>query len=406
MPTSPALFTTKHFAVVAARWPESIVYWDQGNQVALMSSLALLMLLVADIATDRRWRLMIAIGLVISGLLVAGVAFAQSFAQVKTIYGEAGRPISTNFAGPFYHHTSAGAYINAIWPIGLGLAALAWQSGKAWRFPVTLLMLLLTAIILAAHGLHVSRMPQVVGLFLVGVLVWLLVRSGSFRRGVVLLSAHKTRAAFAAATVLVVLVGLIAATGKLKHIASRWQLWAPQTSVVTRTELPPESAWPKLMRADLFIPSPNSGTGMLGARSIGYDAAFAAISARPIWGHGPANWMGAASQHSKDPLVRTFFQFLQFTHNDFLQVAVEWGVVAAIGWAGLLVGGAGSVVYIAFRHRRADPLVLAAAIGATAVLLQSLWDFPLQMGAIVLTVSTLSGLCWASLSAEKRAALA
>lgn len=394
-PTPVASFTLNHFAKVSARWPECIVWWDPANQVALMGGLALLILVVSDLATERPWRILIATGFLVAGIFVAGVAFAQNIKHVRTIYGEPGRPITTNFAGPFYHHTSAGAYINTVWPVALGLTAWAWQSlSRSYRAAAAGALLLLTLVIFGAHGTHVSRMPQVVGLGALVGLLWLLIHSGSFRRGIVMLNAHRNRALTAGALAIALLVGLVATTGKMHRIVTRWsEVWKPAPVVAAVAPLT-ESEWPKRMRDDLFIPS-SAGSMLLGTRSVAYEAAFAAIAAHPLFGHGPANWMGAASQYSHDPLVRTFFQYLQFTHNDYLQAAVQFGVVSAIGWALLLGGGAISVICIAWRRRQADPLTLAAAVAALAVLLQSLWDFPLQMGAIVLNVAILSGLCWA-----------
>ena len=122
---------------------------------------------------------------------------------------------------------------------------------------------------------------------------------------------------------------------------------------------------------------------------FGWRAALSAIADRPLTGHGPANWIGAASQHSDDPFVRTFYQFLQFTHQDPLQTAVEWGIPAALALWAVLVGSIVSV----FRLQRRPPLALAAACALAALLLQSQLDFPLQIPALALHAVVLAALC-------------
>jgi O-antigen ligase len=166
---------------------------------------------------------------------------------------------------------------------------------------------------------------------------------------------------------------------------------------------PPESAWPALVRDDLFIPH-TSRSGWLGDRGEGWRTAWRSIARRPLTGHGPGNWIGAASQNTTDPFVRTFFQFLQFTHQDLLQFAVEWGLPATLGWWGLLTGSV--VVVICACHWPHPPLrglMIASACALAAVLLQAQVDFPLQMPAIALNVSVLAALCWAGATAAPTA---
>lgn len=115
--------------------------------------------------------------------------------------------------------------------------------------------------------------------------------------------------------------------------------------------------------------------------------------------------MGAASRHSDDPFVRTFYQFLQFAHQDPLQTAVEWGVPAALAaWA--LPAAALLAVLRARRWR--SPLHRALALGAAcalvAVLLQSQLDFPLQMPAVALNAAALAALCLAGFRAPEPSA--
>ena len=153
------------------------------------------------------------------------------------------------------------------------------------------------------------------------------------------------------------------------------------------------------MRGDLMVPTNNRG-GLLGVRQIAYGSAGTAILARPWFGHGPANWMGAASEYCDDPMVRTFFQFVQFTHQDLLQFAVEWGLVGTIGWWGLLAGGPLWVLLFRATQRPPHPIRVGASIALAAVLLQAQWDFPLQMAVLTLNAAVLAGLCSSSCEME------
>ncbi len=157
------------------------------------------------------------------------------------------------------------------------------------------------------------------------------------------------------------------------------------------------------MRADLFVPYSPAG-GWRGARGESWRTALRGIAERPLTGHGPGNWMGAASQHTDDPFIRTFFQFLQFTHQDLLQFAVEWGLPATLGWWGLLVGAIGRRRGPGPRlaqRRNIGEIAIAAACGLAAVLLQAQVDFPLEMPAVLLNVVVLAALCWAAASGDQ-----
>jgi hypothetical protein len=150
------------------------------------------------------------------------------------------------------------------------------------------------------------------------------------------------------------------------------------------------------MRADLFVPY-TAGLGLFGVRREAWSTALRSIADRPLTGHGPANWIGAASQHTVDPFVRTFYQFLQFAHQDPLQSAVEWGLPVALGAWALFIGALVAVLrprqWLSPLHHH---LGVAAACGLAAVLLQAQLDFPLQIPAIALNVIVLTALCWSA----------
>jgi len=379
-PTPVADFTQAHFAAVAARWPSSIVWHTPANSLVCALALAAVVLPLIDLARTQAWAVTFSVALTATAVAVGLLALLQNYTHAPGIYWRHDRGMTGNFCGPFYHHTAAGAYFNTAWPLAVALTWLARIRRLPWV--VVAAAGVGTLIVLAAHGSHVSRFPQVAALAVAPFLLRSF-KAGSSRRWLWLAGA-------AAAVGL-----LVAVAGRPGEIVRRWQLLLADAPAVTVQPIPPESRWPALMRADLFVASHLPG-GRWGDRGESWSTAGRSVAERPLTGHGPGNWMGAASQNTEDPFVRTFFQFLQFTHQDLLQFAVEWGVPATLGWWGLLVGALVAVIrvrrWLSPLHRQ---LGIAAACGLAAVLLQSQVDFPLQMPAVALNVVVLTALCWA-----------
>ena len=382
-PTPVAAFTQAHFSRVAARWPASLVWPAPAGPLVLTLALAASTLPLLDLARSRGWALAFALAITATATLIAGLALLQNYTHATGIYWRDDGRLPGNFSGTFYHHTAAGAYFNTAWPLAVALTWLAWdRAGPALlRWSLILAGLLAVILLLAAHGSHVSRLPQLLALLVAPFLL----RSRpprTLRRWIV-----------PAATAAVVVVVLVAAAGRTAEIGARWRMLLAPAPLALLSAPPPAADWPALVRDDLFIPSA-ARPGLLADRGESWRTALRAIAARPVTGHGPGNWLGAASRHSADPFVRTFYLYLQFTHQDLLQFAVEWGVPAALAWWTLL---AGAVVAVLRARAWSGPahrsLAIAAACGLAAVLLQAQVDFPLQMPAIALNVIVLAALC-------------
>jgi len=388
-PTSVLRFTAVHFARVVQRWPHSIVWTTPGNTLALTVALAMALPPLLDLARSRRWSLTFAVALVGTAAGIGILALAQSLSDAPGMTWQRDPGMVTNFAGTFHHHTAAGAYFNTAWPLALALALLAAPSGARERRAPSRLVLTLAlvagVVIVAAHGSHVSRFPQVAALAVLP-LLW---------RGLRL--SRRVRFRWVLATAGAALA-LAAFAGRGGEIFSRWQQLVPAP---TAAPVPPE-LWAASMRDDLVVPG-HTRSGLFADRREGWLTAVRAIGERPFTGHGPDNWRGAASHHSADPFVRTFFLYLQFAHQDVLQAAVEWGLIGAAGFWTLLLGGLVSVVrarsWVGERHRT---LGLAAAAGLGAVLLQAQLDFPLRIPAIAFNAIVLSALAGAAVAPPDR----
>jgi O-antigen ligase len=92
----------------------------------------------------------------------------------------------------------------------------------------------------------------------------------------------------------------------------------------------------------------------------------------------------------------------RFLHEDYLQIAMEWGWLGSALWAALFVGG---IIFALVNLRKPEArtwswrrrLILPLAVIALAgVALHAAVDFPLQIASIQLYVATYLGLCWGS----------
>lgn len=354
-----------------------------GATIALHAGLGLALWLVTDLARDRTWLLMLSSVLVGTGVIVALLAFFQNQTQANGIFWQTEGRMPGRFWGTFFHHTSAGAYLNTVWPLAAGLALAGRDtitSSRIMRWGAIAAGVALT-VLLGAHATHISRLPQAAALIALPLLFWRLLRGKTFP---------------GAGWVVAVIVGvfvIVAAAGRTGEIVDRWRLLnSPPTK--NARPIPPETQWPRFVRADLLIPNVYNA-GAFGDRGEAQRTAWRAIEARPLTGHGPGNWHSAASQHSADPYVRSFYLYLQFAHEDFLQAWVEWG---AAGFISALLLLPGAMIASWWGAAPIDPLsaalALCAATGLGLVLLQSLLDFPMQIPAVALNASVLAGLCW------------
>jgi O-antigen ligase len=384
-PTTPVDFTRTHFERIVARWPHSVVNFDLGSSIAIHAGLGLTLWIVADLSRDRTWLFILASVMVGTAVVVAFIALVQNQTHATGIFWRAEGRMPGRFWGPFFHHTSAGAYLNTVWPLAAGLTlasrrALSSFSAIRWAAVVAGLAFI---VLLGAHTTHVSRFPQAAALVALPFLIWSLVRRHSMPRPRWIVSASLG------------ILAIILFAGRTGEIGQRWRLLdfsRPATVLAT----PPESQWPRLVRDDLLIPNRYNG-GAFGDRGEAQRTAWRSIMTRPLTGHGPGNWHSAASRNSSDPYVRSFYLYLQFAHEDFLQTWAEWGVA---GFASLLLLLPGAVIVVLWNASTTNPVsftfALCAAAGLCTVLLQSLLDFPLQIPAVALNATVLAGMCWST----------
>jgi O-antigen ligase len=329
--------------------------------------------------------------MLLSGGAVALLGLLQNATRAPGIYWNDSVRMPGAFFGTFFHHTSAGAYLNTVWPLGfaLALAEIRRDTESARTRWLIYSALICSALILVAHSGHISRLPQVIAIVgLITFTLWAgLWRAFGQIRGL----------RFAIGTLsAVLLIGVLGlGATRLREINARWNLleWDGLRGGGATVASAPVEDWPKLMRDDLFIPSEH-GDYPLGDRGAAYATAWSAIKERPWLGWGPGGWTAAAATLSNDPFIRTFYLMVQFTHNDYLQTCVEWGLIGAAGWALLVPGAAVHALKRLGSHPSHDFVGAAAVTGLAAVLVQSTIDFPLQIPAIFFNALALSAIAW------------
>lgn len=404
-PAAISDFTLSHFSRIYDRWPESVILRTPGAITLLSSGLLGVFLVATDLTRRSIWRRTLLFTLVATGGAVVILGLAQNATHAPGIYWQVPKHhMPSPFFGPFYHFTSAGAFINLTWPIAasMGLYSLQRYATQGKPFTPVILWSGVSALLLLGHAGHVSRFPQVIaGAVLTGLLVvhrpwahlkWSWTFMGVSGMAVLLLGSS--------------VLWVVGRTGRVHEIAARWQMlniWGtPGTGVVP----PPRAEWPRLMRDDLVVPYDHSHL-FLRDRGAAYAFAASAVKERPLLGFGPGGWIAAVSQSATDPVVGTFYLYLQFTHQDYLQTLVEWGIVGGMLWLTLLLGA----IYQGIRCVRTQArnptgrpdlpaLILGALAAVFAVWVQALIDFPLQIPANALYAIILLAVCWSSVARD------
>ena len=404
-PLLPDAFTAAHFARITARWPESVIERTPHGVTELVSGLLGIFLVAMDLGALARWRRRFVATLVLAGTLTVLLGLAQNATHAPGIYWE--KPVHSmpsQFFGPFFHFTSAGAFINLTWPLALVMAVYSWNRYREKKKSLVpaLSWSLAAFFILLAHTAHISRFSPLLaaaGLFLVIVISrpWTIL--------------GRSPRAWVAATGMAVVLAccalfVIHRAGHLRWMASRWSFLEIRPSRATAAPLPARADWPALMRDDLIVPYSDDNY-FLRDRGACYAFAWHCFARKPLFGFGPGQWISAVSHYATDPTIGTFYLYLQFTHDDYLQTIVEWGLVGS-ALAGLIVfeclrNGVRAVFpYVKGRIHfdETQAVTFGALIALFTVLIQSLVDFPLQIPANAVYACMLLALCGSSLSSQ------
>jgi hypothetical protein len=339
---------------------------DYTLSVAWMIRAALLLgvaLFIVDLSQDKRWLLRVWVAIAIVGGSVALLGLLQKASGARMMFWQPAPPgeVSTFFAS-YYYHGNAGAYLNLVLPLAVGLAFRSFVTrANAGAHALWLTVAVLTLIAVFANTARAAQPIAVV--LLLGVCV----RVGP--RLAHRLSRGEKHIALIGAVAIVLALFAVARVSHLEQPIGRWKL--------AREEFSADARWRCAAVAVKSLPE----AGLFGFGPGTFRAVFPSFnlaSPRPVSG----DW--------------------RFLHDDYLQTLMEWGWLGAALWAVLFFGG----MIIAIRRLNSSEaatwlprrrLVLALvliALGGVAV--YAVVDFPLQIASIQLYVATYVGICWGS----------
>jgi O-antigen ligase len=343
------------FVPVASWWKAGPGTIDQAISFSMMLRVTVLLgvtCFVSDFSRHAAWRqrLWQAVALAATSVVLFGLV--QKGAGQPLLPFEDVLPGHLYFATYFYHG-NAGAFINLVLPLVVGLAAVA--SRKAAKAHAVLLPCAMICV--AGAFASASRAAAVVTLLLLGALaVW------QFRvwRGSLLAIPRKVAVTYVAVAV----IGLGAfIVGVLP--TARW------------TRLPGQinGENPRWITTQVCLRMlPDAGT----------------------WGLGPGTF-ALAFPHYTHELGTSIRGILRFAHQDYLQTLIEWGWAGAGVWAVLFFGGLIRCFYFCRRMRSAESaLLFTSGLALTGVALHALVDFPLQIASLQLYVAVYLGIGWGS----------
>lgn len=351
------------YVTIQSLFPNLPGSYDATLSVACMTRLTLLagaLCFVAQLSQRPLWLMRLWQTIAFAGASIALLGLLQKGTGAKMVFWQTWYEEVQYFFGPYYYHANAGAYLNLILPLTLGLMLRTISSERRPLERATWI----TAGVLAVIAVlaNTSRMAQL--LALLSVIVFAVWPARSFFRS----SGRVNKMQLAAGLAIVVLVLVaVAQASQLEEPIKRWQTLGKTLTADAR--------WPADATAWKALPD----AGWLGLGPGVFRAIF------------PPYQLGAS------PALEGEWRFL---HDDYLQAMLEWGRVAIVIFA-FLFSGIGVAVW-SLRHARGDwlprqraiiPLVVIA-LGSVAV--HSAVDFPLQIASIQLYAATYLGICWGS----------
>ena len=320
-------------------------------------------LMIVDLTRDSVWLLRLWWTIAIAGGSIALLGLLQKATGAAMIFwgppGPRG-PYETFFATYFYH-ANAGAYLNLVLPLILGLTV--WVLMRPSSPAVKAVSLTLTLLVIGAVAANTSRMAQLVGAVLIVLLLLGFIRALLRKRGVI---EHKT---LLLGSLLVVFT--LFAIARASHLDQPLKRWSELSS-----QLPADARW------------------------LAWRAAQRALGDAGWLGFGPGTFRVIFPYYTGGlgPNIEGVWRFL---HEDYLQTILEWGWLGSVLWALFFFSGIavavrnllGKSVEWRPRHRVLLPVTILALLG---IALHALVDFPLQIASLQLYVAVYLGICWGS----------
>lgn len=321
--------------------------------------------LVADLARSPVWLLRLWWAIVIAGGSIALLGLLQKATAAPMIFWQPAKRWGESpiFFASYYYHGNAGAYLNLVLPLALGLAARAVMRPRA--SVVKAISLILALLIVAAVAANTSRVAELIGAIMTFLLLVSFVRGALRKRRPV---EYKTLLLGA-----VLVVFTLFAMARVSHLDEPLQRWNE-----FRSHLPVDARW----------------LAALAALRAGGDASY--------FGFGPGTFRVIFPYYTNGlgPGIEGIWRFL---HEDYLQTILEWGWLGSGLWGVLFFGG----IFVAVRNLRQSKrtvkwrsryrrLLLVIVVALVGIALHALVDFPFQIASLQLYVAVYLGICWGS----------
>jgi hypothetical protein len=332
-------------------------YWDVAMvlpSVWLAVGLLGAFCIACDMASSPEWRRRLWVTLAGTGLSIVALGLAQRFTGAQDIFWGLETFRGPTFFAVYRYHANAGAFINLVLPlqVGLALRALRTDGAEAGR-----VLWCLGAFVTAAAGfVNVSKAANVISLFLILAMVFFFgtnrFRSGGGRIWVV-----------GVLSILVVVV--FAVSFGLEKTFDRWEnLFGVWHSGATDS---------RLQTYEIIVKGPLPDAGW--------------------WGFGPGTFEKVFDFY-REALGSQLIGRWDKAHSDVLQTPMEWGWAGALAWALLLGGGFFKALKAAQGRSEEYLLAASAALALAGVMLHALMDFPLQICSLQLFTLVIAGLSW------------
>lgn len=355
---------TLEFVPIASFWkggPGALDTVDAVPMMARLTGLLVLMCFICDLSTRPVWRqrIWVTVGLVAVSLIAFGLGRkVLGLELMSEDAGPRGQPFKTSFALYLYRGNAA-AFINLVLPLVAALASVAFgrfgtSFGRA-VWPAAVLLCIAGATVTA------SKIGMVITAALLVILAAWEIRRWFQRRAISLVQT----AAFAVVAILIIGSAVIFGWHRAKLELARL---------------------PGLAQEDTFQD-----------RVLATEVCLRMMPDAGLWGMGPGNF-AIAFPHYTEYLGGRLLGVWAFAHDDYMQMAVEWGWIGAAIWSVILFGGIvrGALVY----WRRADlarpdsALLFVTTVALAGVAAHAAVDFPLQIASLQLYVATYLGLLW------------
>lgn len=368
------------------RWPTSVTFRPPLVLTLLATGLLASLVIVADLSREKKWRRRFLFAMAGTGATIAAFGIAQTLLGAETIfwqapYGDKRDVVPGHFFSTFFHHSIAAAFLNLVWPLAAGLALSALARREGGDRLASLFWGIAAAAGLVAVSINVSKAGAVFALVLI-VLLWLWPGRLMLKQ----VSARQ-KSLLGAGAALLILLGALALhqSGRSALIRERWEAWIA-VAVTAPAEISQSGANPADARFDRFA---------------GAEVGLKMLAESGLWGFGPGAWMKTFPRFMDGRPFEPFWLWMQFAHQDYLQIAIEWGLVAAALWAVLALGGLGHGITALRRWRRQGMgenaiLLFSILLVLSILLVHAMADFPLQIPSIQVYAAMLLGMAWSA----------